>query len=77
VAWSGLVTMTTVLFWASWPPSLTSCAPDASCDKILMLEKSQANLSSRRSPKRQNTQNRVFLSRRVITKIIGIDEKSS
>jgi hypothetical protein len=38
-----------VLVWASWPPSLTSCAPDASRDKILMPKKSQVNLIPGRS----------------------------
>jgi hypothetical protein len=55
---------------------LTPSSPDASCNKILTPEKSQVNMSSGRSLKRQNTQNRVFLSYRVITKIRGIDGKS-
>jgi hypothetical protein len=45
-------------------------------DKILMLQKSQVNLSPGRSLKLKNMQNRVFLSCRVITKIRGIDGKS-
>jgi hypothetical protein len=61
------------LFWPSWPPSLTSCAPEGSRYKILMLEKSQFNLSLGRFLKRKNTQNRVFLFCRVITNIRGID----
>jgi hypothetical protein len=47
-----------VLKWASWPSSLTSCAPGASRGKILTTEKSQVNLSLGRSLKRKNTQNR-------------------
>jgi hypothetical protein len=45
--------------WASWPPSLNSCALEGSHDKILTSEKSQAKLSSGRFLYRQNTQNRV------------------
>jgi hypothetical protein len=41
-----------------------------------MPEKLQVNLSSGRFLKRKNTQNRVFLFCRVITKIRGIDGKS-
>jgi hypothetical protein len=41
--------------WASWLPSLTSCAPEGSHDKILMPEKSKVKLSSGRFLKRQNT----------------------
>jgi hypothetical protein len=67
----------TVLVWASWPTSLTSCAPEGSHDKILTLEKSQVKLSSGRFLKCQNTQNRVFLFYKVITKIRGIDAKST
>jgi hypothetical protein len=66
-----------VPIWASWPLSLTCCAPDASHDKILTLKKSQVNLSSGRFLKHQNTQNRVFLSCIVVIKIRGIDGKSS
>ena len=40
--------------------------------KIMILEKSPVNLSPYRSLKQKNTQNRVFLSCRVITKIRGI-----
>jgi hypothetical protein len=54
--------------------SLTSS--DVSRDKILTLQKSQVNLSQGRSLKLKNTQNRVFLSCRVITKIMEIDGKS-
>jgi hypothetical protein len=64
------------IFWRSWPPSLTSCALDGSHDRILMPKKSQVKFSSGRSPKRQNTQKRVFLFCRVITKIRGVDGKS-
>ena len=39
--------------------------------KIIIHEKSPVNLSPYRSLKRENTQNRVFLSCRVITKIKG------
>jgi hypothetical protein len=53
---------------------LTSLSPDASREKILIPKKSQVNLSSRRSLKHQNTQNRVFLFCRVITKIGGFME---
>jgi hypothetical protein len=55
---------------------LTSSSPDGSRDKILMPKKSQVNLSLGRFLKCENTQNRVFLFYRVITKIRGIDEKS-
>jgi hypothetical protein len=55
---------------------LTSRAPESSLDKILMPEKSQVNLSSGRFLKCKNTQNRVFLSYRVITKIRGTNGKS-
>jgi hypothetical protein len=55
VARSGLVTVPPVLFWASWPTSLTSSSLGASHDKILTPKKSQVNLSSERSLKRQNT----------------------
>jgi hypothetical protein len=65
-----------MLKWTLWPPSLTSCSPKGSCDKILTPEKSQVNLSSGRFLKHQITQNRVFLFCRVITKIRGIDGKS-
>jgi hypothetical protein len=58
VAWPGQGDAPPVLFWASWPPSLTSCASNAFRDKMLTLEKSQVNLSSGRSLKFQNTQNR-------------------
>jgi hypothetical protein len=68
--------MPPVLVWPLWPPSLTYYAPEHSLDKILTPEKSQVNLSSGRFLKRQNTQNRVFLLCRVITKIRGIDGKS-
>jgi hypothetical protein len=55
---------------------LTSSSPGASHDKILMLQKSQVNLSLGRFLKFKNTQNRVSPFHRVITKIRGIDEKS-
>jgi hypothetical protein len=55
---------------------MTSSPPGASHDKIIMPKKSQVNLSPGRSVKRKNTQNRVFLFCRVITKIRGIDGKS-
>jgi hypothetical protein len=64
----GLGPVPLVLFWALWPPSLTSCAPVASHGKVLAPKKSQVNLSSGRFLKRKNTQNRVFLFCRVITK---------
>jgi hypothetical protein len=58
--------------------SLTSSSSSSgvSHDKILMLQKSHINLRLGRSLKLKNTQNRVFLSYRVITKIRGIDGKS-
>jgi hypothetical protein len=56
--------------------SLTSSPQGASHDKILTLQKSQVNLSLERFLKLKNTQNRVFLFYRVITKIRGIDGKS-
>jgi hypothetical protein len=55
--------------------SLTSFPPDASHGKILKVQKSWVNLSPGRSLKHKNTQNGVFLSCRVITKIRGIDGK--
>jgi hypothetical protein len=57
--------------------SLTSSPLGASHGKILTPKESQVNLSPGRSLKRQNTQNRVFLFCRVITKIRGTDGKSS
>jgi hypothetical protein len=68
--------MPPVLVWPLGPISLTSSSPGGSHDKILMPEKSQVNLSLERFLKRKNTQNRVFLFCRVITKIRGIDGKS-
>jgi hypothetical protein len=59
-----------------WPPSLTSCAPEGSRDKILTPKKSENNLSSGRFLKHKNTQNKVFLFCTVITKIRGVDGKS-
>jgi hypothetical protein len=56
--------------------SLTSWSPGVSHDKILTLQKFQVNLSSGRFLELKNTQNRVFLSCRVITKTKGIDGKS-
>jgi hypothetical protein len=55
---------------------LTSSSLGGSHDKILMLQKSEVNLSPRRSQKIKNKQNRVFVSCIVITKIRGIDGKS-
>jgi hypothetical protein len=40
VARPGLGPMPPGLIWPSWPTSLTSCAPEGSCDKILTPEKS-------------------------------------
>jgi hypothetical protein len=68
--------MPPVFIWPWWPPSLTSCAPEDSNDKILTPKKSQVNLSPGRFLKRKNTQNRVFLFCRVISKIRRIDGKS-
>jgi hypothetical protein len=51
--------------------SLTSSSSGVYRDKILTLQKSQVNLSLGRSLKLKNTQNRVFLSCRVITNIRG------
>jgi hypothetical protein len=72
----GLGPVPPMFIWTSWPPSLTSCALEGSRDKILTPKKSQVNLSSGRFLKHKNTQNRVFLFYRVITKIRGIDGKS-
>jgi hypothetical protein len=72
----GLGPMPPGLVWPSWPTSLTYCALEGSRDKILTPKKSHVNLSSGRFLKCQNTQNRVFLFYRVITKIRGIDGKS-
>jgi hypothetical protein len=63
VAWPGLVAAPHVLFWASWPTSLTYCALEGSRDKILTPEKFQVNLSSGRFSEHQNTQNRLFWSK--------------
>jgi hypothetical protein len=71
VAQPGLGPAPPGLFWASWPPSVTCCAPSASRGIILTPKKSHVNLSLGRSLKRKNTQNRVFLFCRVITKIRG------
>jgi hypothetical protein len=60
-----------VLIWPLGLISLTSSPPGASRGKILTPEKYQVNLSLGRSLKRKNTQNRVFLFYRVITKIRG------
>jgi hypothetical protein len=40
VARPGLGPVPPMLKWSPWPPSLTSCAPKGSLDKILMPEKS-------------------------------------
>jgi hypothetical protein len=48
VARSGLGPTPPLLFWASWPPSLTSCALEDSRDKILTPKKFQVNLSLKR-----------------------------
>jgi hypothetical protein len=59
---------------------LTSSPPGASHGKILMAKKSQVNIlpliESGKVPETKNTQNKVFLFCRVITKIRGIDGKS-
>jgi hypothetical protein len=81
---SNIVQIVAWLLWSTrwrfrgvtWPYSLTSCDPKGSRDKILMPEKSQVNLSSGRFLNCQNTQNRVFLFCRVITKIRGSMENS-
>jgi hypothetical protein len=65
-----------VLFWPLGLVSLTSSPPGASRGKILTPEKSQVNLSPGMSLKQKNTQNRVFLFCRVITKIRRINGKS-
>jgi hypothetical protein len=70
-------TMLPVLVWPLGLASLTYSPRGASHDRILTLQKSQVNLSSGRFLKLKNTQNRVFLFCRVITKIRGIDGKSS
>jgi hypothetical protein len=38
VAWPGVGPTPPSLFWASWHPSLTSCAPGSSHGKILTLQ---------------------------------------
>jgi hypothetical protein len=58
-----------VLVWPLGLVSLTSSPPAASRGKILTLEKFLVNLCPRRSLKRKNMQNKVFLFYRVITKI--------
>jgi hypothetical protein len=65
-----------VLVWPLGLLSLSSSSPGAYHGKILMPEKSEFNLSSGSFLKRKNTQNRVFLFYKVITKIRGIDGKS-
>jgi hypothetical protein len=66
-----------VLVWPLGLVSLTSSPPGASHGKILTPKKSHVNLSAgKRSLKRKNTQNMVFLFCRVITKIRGVDGKS-
>jgi hypothetical protein len=61
-----------------WPDDRTTCALFGLVAHLVDLtpEKSWINLSSGRFSKCQNTQNRVFLSYRVISKIRGIDGKS-
>jgi hypothetical protein len=54
-----------VLVWALVPPSIIFSSQVASYVKIFTPEKSSVNLSSRRSLKRQNTENRRFLFRKV------------
>jgi hypothetical protein len=71
VAWPGQGPVPPVLGWCLDFVLLTSSPLGASCGKILTPEKSQVNLSPRRSLKRKNTQNRVFLFYRVITEIRG------
>jgi hypothetical protein len=65
-----------MLVWPLGLVSLTSSPLGASRGKILTPKKSQVNLSLGRSLKRKNTQNRVFLFCRVITKIRAINRKS-
>jgi hypothetical protein len=69
--------MPPVLVWPLGLVLLTSSPPAASRGKILTLKKSQVNLSPGRSVKGKNTQNKVFLFYRVITKRRGIDGKFS
>jgi hypothetical protein len=64
------------LVWPLGLVSLTSWSLGVSRDKILTLQKSKVNLSSEGFLNLKNTQNRVFMSYRVITKISGIDGKS-
>jgi hypothetical protein len=68
VARRGLGPAPPVIKWASWPPSLTSCAPGASRGKILTSEKSQVNLSPGKFLKRKNTQNRFSCSAELLPK---------
>jgi hypothetical protein len=65
-----------ILVWALVAHSRASCPQVASHVKIFMPEKSSVNLSSRRSLKHENTQNRCFLLYKVTTKIRGISGKS-
>jgi hypothetical protein len=76
VAWPGQGPAPPGLVWLLGPISLTSSSPVASRGKMLMPKKSQVNLSSGRFLKCKNTQNRVIMFCRVITKIRGIDGKS-
>jgi hypothetical protein len=76
VARPGQGLMPPMLVWPMGPILLTSSSRDGSHDKILTLKKSHLNLSSGRFLKCKNTQNRIFLFCRVITKIRGIDGKS-
>jgi hypothetical protein len=66
-----------LLVWAQVAPSLASSSQVYSQVKIGTPEKSPIYLSSGRSLKHQNTQNRYFMFGRIITKIRGIDGKSS
>jgi hypothetical protein len=69
--WRGPRPVPPMLIWPLGLSSLTSCALCASRGKILTPKKSQVNLSLGKFLKCKNTQNRVFLFCRVITKIRG------
>jgi hypothetical protein len=68
--------MPPVLVWPLGSILLTSSSLDGSRDKLLTPKISQVNLSLGRFLKHKNTQNKVFLFCRVITKIRGVDGKS-
>jgi hypothetical protein len=74
--WPGVGLAPLGLVWSVVAPSHASSSQVYCQVKIGTPEKGTVNLSSKRSLKCQNTQNRYFLFCRVITKIRRIDGKS-